>query len=126
MSTNSFVPAPIAQLPWHFIGLILALGSFGAVVLYSAAGNGGSFSPWAGSHIVRLCVFLGGAILLARLKESFWKEMAFPAYAIILLMLFGVEILGKISGGSQRWLDLGIIRLQPSELMKPKIGRAHV
>ena len=121
MSTHSFVPAPIAQLPWHFIGLILALGSFGAVVLYSAAGNGGSFSPWAGSHIIRLCVFLSGAILLSRLKESFWRDMAFPAYAVILLMLFGVEILGKISGGSQRWLDLGIIRLQPSELMKPMI-----
>ncbi len=116
---NSLIPAPIAQLPWRFIGLLLMLGGFGSVVLYSAAG--GSLAPWAASHMIRLCVFLTMAIMLSRLKVKTWRDFAFPVYGVIVLMLFGVELLGKISGGSQRWLDLGIIRLQPSELMKPAI-----
>jgi rod shape determining protein RodA len=119
MSTNSLVPAPIAQLPWRFLGLLLAIGSFGSVVLYSAAG--GSLSPWAASHFVRMCVFLAMAIALSRLREPFWKDLAMPAYVLILLLLISVELLGKISGGSQRWLDLKVIRIQPSELMKPAL-----
>lgn len=119
MSTNSLIPAPIAQLPWRFIGLLLAIGAFGSVVLYSAAG--GHFTPWAQSHLVRLCVFLSMAIMLSRLRITVWRDFAFPVYGLIVVMLLGVELLGKISGGSQRWLDLGFIRLQPSELMKPAI-----
>ncbi len=114
--TDGFIPAPLAQLPWRLLLLVIALGGFGAVVLYSAAG--GSFSPWASSHIIRFTIFLTMAIILSRIPEIVWQKMSFPGYAIILIMLIGVEIAGGISGGSQRWLDLGIIRLQPSELMK--------
>ncbi len=113
---NSLIPAPIIQLPWRFIALLIAIGGFGAVILYSAAG--GSFSPWSASHLIRFFVFLIMAIVLSRFPVGFWREAAFPAYGVILLLLIGVELLGKIGGGSQRWLDLGIIRLQPSELMK--------
>lgn len=114
--SQSIVPAPLAQLPWRLLFVVMALGGFGATVLYSAAG--GSFSPWAGSHLIRFSLFLVMAIMMSRLPESFWKEIAFPLYLVIVLLLLGVEVLGAISGGSQRWLDLGIIRLQPSELMK--------
>ncbi|MEK6637471.1 MAG: rod shape-determining protein RodA [Pseudomonadota bacterium] len=116
MSSNSLIPAPIAQLPWRFLSILTLIGAFGAIILYSAAG--GSASPWAGSHVLRFTVFLGMAIFLSRFSERFWKDVAFPIYGVILLLLIGVELLGKIGGGSQRWLDLGIIRLQPSELMK--------
>ena len=116
MSSNSLIPAPIAQLPWRFLSILTLIGAFGAIILYSAAG--GSTSPWAGSHILRFTVFLGMAIFLSRFSERFWKDVAFPVYGVILILLVGVELLGKIGGGSQRWLDLGIIRLQPSELMK--------
>ncbi len=116
MSSNSLIPAPIAQLPWRFIAILILIGAFGAVILYSAAG--GSVNPWAGSHMLRFTVFLGMAIVLSRFSEGFWKDVAFPVYGIVLILLVGVELLGKIGGGSQRWLDLGIIRLQPSELMK--------
>jgi rod shape determining protein RodA len=119
LSTNSLIPAPIAQLPWRLLGLLIAIGGFGSVILYSA--KGGSFSPWAASHLIRLFVFLTMAIVLSRLRETTWKDLAFPVYGVIVIMLLGVELLGTIRGGSQRWLDLGIIRLQPSELMKPAI-----
>lgn len=116
MTSNSLIPEPIASLPWRLLGLLILIGGFGAVVLYSAAG--GSTSPWAASHVVRFLLFLAMAIILSRFTEKFWKGMAFPIYGVILVLLIGVELLGKIGGGSQRWLDLGIIRLQPSELMK--------
>ncbi|MDP5278665.1 rod shape-determining protein RodA [Sphingomonas sp. DG1-23] len=113
------VPAPLAQLPWKIMVLVLAIGCFGLVVLYSAAG--GSLYPWAFSQGTKLFVFFGMAIALSRVPESWWAIGTFPMYALVLLMLIGVELLGAVAGGSQRWLDLGIIRLQPSELMKPII-----
>ena len=99
--------------------LLLVMASFGFVVLYSAAG--GSLTPWAGLHMVRFLVFLGMAIVFSRLKENFWKTIAFPVYIVVVIMLLGVELLGAVRGGSQRWLSLGFIRIQPSELMKPAI-----
>ena len=116
---DSFVPTALARLPWLLIVLVLAIGSFGLVVLYSAAG--GSLRPWALSQGVRFLVFLGGAIALSRVHEAQIKAVAFPAYTVLVLMLLVVELFGFVGGGSQRWLDLGFIRLQPSELMKPAI-----
>jgi rod shape determining protein RodA len=113
------VPTPLAQLPWKIILLVIAIGLFGLAVLYSAAG--GSMQPWAMSQGMRFFVFLAGAIALSRVPESFWAATAFPIYGLIVAMLVGVELLGAVAGGSQRWLDLGFIRLQPSELMKPMI-----
>ena len=113
------VPDPLAQLPWRVILLVLAIGGFGLVVLYSAAG--GHLKPWAWSQGIKLVVFLTAAIVASRVPERVWKGAAWPVYAGLLLALVGVEVLGHVSGGSQRWLDLGFIRLQPSELMKPAI-----
>jgi rod shape determining protein RodA len=112
----SLVPASLASINWRILFLVGALGGFGLVVLYSAAG--GSLSPWASSQGIKLVVFMGLALVLSRIPESLWKAGAFPAYAIILVMLIIVEVAGAVRGGSQRWLDLGFIRLQPSELMK--------
>jgi rod shape determining protein RodA len=113
------VPQPLAQLPWRILFLVMAIGAFGLVVLYSAAG--GNIQPWAWNQGLRFVVFLGGAIAMSRVPESFWSLGALPMYGAIVLMLMGVEALGAVAGGSQRWLDLGFIRLQPSELMKPCI-----
>ncbi|MBO9712153.1 rod shape-determining protein RodA [Sphingomonas sp.] len=113
------VPAPLAQLPWGIILLVTSIGVFGLVVLYSAAS--GSIYPWAFPQGVRFFAFLAMAIALSRVPESFWAFASFPIYGLLVLMLIGVELLGAVAGGSQRWLDLGLIRLQPSELMKPAI-----
>ena len=116
---NSIVPAPIAQLPWRLMFLLLCLAGFGGVVLYSAAG--GSFMPWAAPHLLRFFVALILAIIIARFPPDFWKKVTFPIYGAVLAMLVLTELLGQIGGGSQRWLNLGVITLQPSELMKPTI-----
>ncbi len=110
------VPAQLRALPWRVMFLIMAIGGFGLVVLYSAAG--GHMNPWAASQGAKFAVFLAMALVMSRVPVSFWKDGAWPAFAVILLMLVAVEALGAVSGGSRRWLDTGIIRLQPSELMK--------
>ena len=116
MRLSELIPAPIAQLPWHVLFLILAIGGFGTVVLFSAAG--GSFAPWAWSQGIRLMVFLGLAIVLSWVPMRVWEKIALPGYGVTLAALVAVELLGAVKGGSQRWLDLGFIRLQPSEFMK--------
>ena len=119
MIRNSLVPAPLAQLPWWIILTVVSITGFGLVVLYSAAG--GSLQPWALGQGVRFCMFLVGSILLSRLSEKRIKDAVIPAYVILIVMLVFTELIGKVAGGGQRWLNLGIIRLQPSELMKPLI-----
>ncbi len=88
------------------------------LVLFSAAGG----EPrWAMPQGVRFAAFMGMALLLSRVRPDMWSLLAFPLYGLFLVMLLGVELLGAVAGGSQRWLDLGIIRIQPSELMKVAI-----
>lgn len=115
----SIIPAPLTSLPWKLILIVTSIGGFGLVVLYSAAG--GSLTPWALNQGARFLTFLAMALVLARVTERMWQQIAFPIYAIVLVMLIGVELLGAVKGGSQRWLDFGFIRVQPSELMKPAI-----
>lgn len=118
MSRPGFVPAPLAQLPWLVILLVCAIGGFGVLVLFSAAGGD---PKWAMPQGIRFGAFLAMALALSRVRVSHWSMIAFPLYAIFLVMLIGVELLGAVAGGSQRWLDLGFIRIQPSEMMKVAI-----
>jgi rod shape determining protein RodA len=119
MKRPSLIPAPIAELPWRMLWLVIAITGFGLLVLYSAAG--GSLMPWALPQAVRFTVFLGMAIALSYVHPERMKSLAFPAYVGVLLLLILVEALGFVGKGAQRWLNLGFINLQPSELMKPVI-----
>lgn len=117
--TPGLIPAPLAMLPWRIILLVAAIGGFGLLVLFSAAG--GSLRPWAFPQGIRFGAFLVMALVLSRVPVDRWRSIAFPGYVVVLVLLLLVELLGAVRGGSQRWLDLGLIRLQPSELMKPLI-----
>jgi len=122
MNRDSIVPAPLRHIPWGLLLLVLAVGGFGLVVLYSAAG--GSLTPWALSQGIRFAMFIGLAIVISWAGEDRLKAAAMPIYAVLVMMLLLVELFGFVGGGSRRWLDLGFIRLQPSELMKPVIVMA--
>jgi len=115
----SFVPDPVARQPWHVLLPLVALVLFGSAVLYSAAG--GHMQPYAASHLIRFTLFLTMALVMARIPQELYKLLAYPAYGGVILLLVLVEMLGAIGGGSQRWLNLGFMTLQPSELMKPTI-----
>jgi rod shape determining protein RodA len=116
MST-AFVPAQIATLPWRMLWIVLALGAAGVLGLYSAAG--GSLMPWALPHAVRFLAFLGLAVALSRIKPQNFHDLAFIAYGGGIILLILTLMLGVIGGGARSWLELGVVRLQPSELMKP-------
>jgi len=119
MITSAIIPRPLARLPWRLIFLVATIAGFGLMVLYSAAG--GSMQPWAVKQAIIFMVFLAVAIAMSWLSESTIKALTFPVYGATLLMLIGVDVLGFVSKGAQRWLEIGPIRLQPSEFMKPAI-----
>ncbi len=116
---SGIIPYPIARQPWGMLIPLFALVAFGAAVLYSAAG--GSMQPYASSHVLRFGVALVIALVISALPRDFVRLMTYPAYVVVLLMLVAVEAMGALRGGSQRWLQLGPMVLQPSELMKPVI-----
>jgi len=119
IARGAIIPEPISRQPWGMLIPLFMLVAFGAAVLYSAAG--GSMDPYASSHVIRFCVFLVMAGIIASVPRNFVRLMTYPAYIVVLILLLAVEVLGQVRGGSQRWLDLGFMVLQPSELMKPVI-----
>jgi rod shape determining protein RodA len=116
---SGVIPYPIARQPWGMLIPLFLLVAFGAAVLFSA--SGGSMQPYASSHLMRFGVALVIAAVITAMPRDFVKLMAYPVYLIVVVMLVGVEVMGALRGGSQRWLDLGFMNLQPSELMKPVI-----
>ena len=114
---SSIIPTPLARLPWMLIFLILAIGAFGVAHLYSAAG--GSLQPWALRQGAIFIFMFAVALGVSYVPESWIKNLTPLAYVVILVMLIAVEFVGFVGMGAQRWIDLGFMKLQPSEFMKP-------
>lgn len=106
----------ILHLNWPLVLLIVAVASTGFLMLYSV--GGGSAERWAEPQMERFAVGMVAMIGLAFVPIWLWRSIAVPAYVGCILMLLAVDFVGYTSMGAQRWLDLGPIRLQPSELTK--------
>jgi rod shape determining protein RodA len=107
----------IRALPWLFIAMVIMLGLIGGGSLYSAAN--GDFMPWAKPQLIRFGLSLFVMLAIALVDITVWFRLAYPAYAIMLALLAGVEVAGKVGAfGAQRWINLGFVQIQPSELMK--------
>ncbi|MBL4804592.1 MAG: rod shape-determining protein RodA [Alphaproteobacteria bacterium] len=106
----------LANLNWVLFLLITAIACVGFTALYSAAG--GSASPWAAKHMTRFAVAAFGMIIIAIIDIKWWYRFTWPLYFLGFFLLLVVEIMGHVGMGAQRWIDLGFIKLQPSELMK--------
>src|SRR4051812_3114967 len=106
----------IWQINWSLVLLLLALAGIGFAMLYSAAG--GALEPWASRQIARCAMGLVFMIVVAVVDIRFWMRWAYVGYAGAFLMLVAVELQGSIGMGAQRWLDLGVTQIQPSEIMK--------
>jgi rod shape determining protein RodA len=106
----------ILYLNWPLVLLLTAVGSVGFLMLFSVAG--GSFQPWAEPQIKRFGLGMAAMFAIAMVPIWFWRNMAGLAYGVAILLLLMVEFFGFSGGGAQRWIDLGFMRLQPSELTK--------
>ena len=106
----------VLYLNWPLILLLAAVASFGFLMLYSVAG--GSMRPWVDPQMKRFVLGLAAMLMVAFVPIYFWRNVAALAYLISILLLIAVELFGVVGMGAQRWIDLGFMRLQPSELMK--------
>lgn len=104
------------QVNWGLVLLIGMVACVGFAMLYSAAN--GSYSPWASRQMVRFGVGVAIMLFVAMFDLRFWLRMAYPIYFISFALLIVVEVMGSIGMGAQRWIDLRVIQLQPSEVMK--------
>lgn len=109
------ITTKLAELDWRLSLLLVAIAGLGALILYSAAGNRW---VWADAHMIRfgLCFVL--MLGLALLDLRVWFALAYPIYGIGLLLLFAVPIVGHHALGAQRWIKLGPVQIQPSEIIK--------
>lgn len=106
----------VLHLNWALFVLLIAVSSVGFLMLYSVAG--GSYSPWAEAQMKRFLMGLTLMIGIAMVPIWFWRNVSGVLYAGSLVLLLLVEFFGLEQKGAQRWIDLGFMRLQPSELMK--------
>ena len=104
------------RLSFSYILLIVILACVGTMTLYSAAN--GSWEPWAIKHISRFGVTMLLMIGLAMVDIRYYYHGAYLFYFATLFLLVVVEITGHIGMGAQRWINLGLFKIQPSELMK--------
>jgi rod shape determining protein RodA len=115
-------PAPpgfgekIWRINWGLVLVLSAIAGIGVLALYSAAG--GRFEPWAARHAMRYGAALGIALVVALIHPKIWLSLAWPIYIVSMLLLVAVDVAGKIGMGAQRWLVLGPVQLQPSEIAK--------
>lgn len=116
ISADNSLLYKFSQLSWGFIALIFIVSCVGFASLYSAAG--GSFSPWASQQMIRFAIGAFGMILIAVIDIKWWYRFTWPAYFFGFALLAVVEVMGHVGMGAQRWIDLGFIKLQPSEVMK--------
>jgi rod shape determining protein RodA len=108
--------ANVLEINWGLVILITVVCCIGFAMQYSAAG--GSMEPWAGRQMMRFAAGLVLMVAVALVHLRWWFLLAYPIYGVGLLLLVAVEIFGRIGMGAQRWIDLGIVQFQPTELMK--------
>ena len=106
----------LLEVNWGLVLLITLLASAGIAMLYSVAG--GHFHPWALSQLSKFLLGLVILVVAASIDVRVWMSLAYPAYGLALLLLIAVDVAGHVGLGAQRWIMLGPLELQPSELMK--------
>jgi len=106
----------ILFINWGLVALIIGAAASGFVMLISVAG--GSLDPWASAQMQRFSIGLVAMFVIAMTPIWIWRNVSVPIYIIALLLLLLVEFLGSTGMGAQRWINLGFINLQPSEVAK--------
>jgi rod shape determining protein RodA len=113
---NMSLMRKLRNTSWMLVVLIAVMAGIGFMMLYSAAN--GSIDPWVSRQFVRFCIGAALMFFVALVDIRVWMRLAVPIYAMALVLLVAVQLMGTVSMGAQRWVDLGIFNLQPSEIMK--------
>ncbi len=106
----------VLYVNWPLVLLLAATASVGFLMLYSVAG--GRLDLWAEPQMKRFAVGMAGMLAVGFVPIWFWRNVSAVAYLVALMLLVAVEFFGAEGKGAQRWLELGPMRIQPSELMK--------
>lgn len=106
----------LQNISLFYVLLILMLAGIGTIMLYSAAN--GNWSPWGTNHLIRFGMGMGVMLVLALIDVRLFLRYAYLFYFAVLILLIFVEVGGHVGMGAQRWINLGFMKLQPSELMK--------
>jgi rod shape determining protein RodA len=106
----------LAEIDWRMAFLLCAVAGVGAMMLYSIANS--DWQPWAAKHLIRFALCFGVMLALALVDLRVWFALAYPVYAAGFVLLLAVEAVGRTALGATRWLELGPISIQPSEIMK--------
>jgi len=106
----------LRQVTWSMLFFVVLIGSFGFAMLYSAAK--GSVDPWAMRQGIRFLFGLVILVAVALVDLRMYLRYAYVIYGFAFILLIVVDIAGEIGMGAQRWIDLKVIQLQPSEVMK--------
>ena len=106
----------IKSIDYFLILIIISIGAISVLAIYST--ESGSFSYYTKNHLVRLCSFFSLFLFLSFIRISFWYRYAYIFYIFGLILLIFVIFFGISASGSKRWINLFVINLQPSELMK--------
>ncbi|TNC49023.1 rod shape-determining protein RodA [Rubellimicrobium rubrum] len=114
-----YVPSGLKKLlyvSWPLVLLVAAVSSMGFIMLASIAG--GQIDTWAQPQIERFGLGFVLMMLVAMTPIWFWRSMSGVAYLVSIGLLVLVELIGEVGMGAQRWIDIGPLRLQPSEVAK--------
>ena len=109
----------IRSLDFIFLSCILIIGTISSLSMYST--DGGELLYHSKNHIIRFLVFFLIMIFLSFVNIRFWHSIGYFLYIIVLISLLWASLYGVTASGSQRWINLYFINLQPSELMKVAI-----
>ncbi len=110
------VVSKLSELNWGICILIFVISAIGWILLVSA-GNGDAY-VWAVKQVIRFGVGIIIMFLITLVDLRWWNQASYIFYAVALILLCSVEFLGFVGKGAERWIDLYVIQLQPSELMK--------
>lgn len=116
MPTRFRLRLPAIDVPLALAAI--ALVTFGLLVVYSATSVPGAHEGLWTKQLMWALIALGAACIAAAIPQRAYDSLAYPFYGLSLLMLIGVLVAGSSAMGAKRWLDLGPIRFQPSELAK--------
>src|SRR5580658_10654096 len=106
----------VRGINWGLILLVSLISSIGFAMLYSAAN--GNLQPWASKQMARFAIAFIPMIAAALIDIRHWFRISYWLYGIALVLVVAVDLRGVIGMGAQRWINLGVIQLQPNELMK--------